>query len=207
MSRKAWNSFDLGQPQEERQSPSPERNNGRVRTRDENVQFLHSDLLHKTNSPGRKKKQSAKARSRRRSFPSGNITVSFRPFIVCECYELNRRDTQVPHCFDSGQTAWLRDKSKTSYESSILNRTGSKSICRDQSEVRGRAMNVEYEWRRLGLLLYSKVIAQNSYHESQKRMPQSPKEMVTGPRSLGEPRNGPPIEFTQLPERSSTRRN
>jgi hypothetical protein len=57
-------------------------------------------------------------------------------------------------------------------------------------------MNVEYEWRRLGLLLYSKAIVQNSYHESQRRMPQSPKELVTEPRSLGEPRNGSPIEFS-----------
>jgi hypothetical protein len=66
----------------------------------------------------------------------------------------------------------------------------------DETRTRFEAMNVEYEWRRLGLLLYSKAIVQNSYHESRRRMPQSPKELVTEPRSLGEPRNGPPIEFS-----------
>jgi hypothetical protein len=66
----------------------------------------------------------------------------------------------------------------------------------DETRTRFEAMNVEYEWRRLGLLLYSKAIVQNSYHESQRRMPQSPKELVTEPRSLGEPRNGSPIEFS-----------
>ena len=38
-------------------------------------------------------------------------------------------------------------------------------------------MNVEYEWRRLGLLLRA-IVLQNSYYGSQRRMPQSAKELV-----------------------------
>jgi len=48
-----------------------------------------------------------------------------------------------PPLFGSEQTAWLRGESKTSYESSIVNRTARKRFDETRTEVRGRAMNVE----------------------------------------------------------------